>query len=152
MELVAFIGLQASGKSTFYRRRFAKTHVHVSKDLMPRSARNKARRQSEQIARAFREGQSVVVDNTNVRKEDRAELIARAKEHQAKAIGYYFEATVDGCLERNARRSGAAQVPDVAIFATAKKLEPPTIEEGFDELYRVRLRSEDGFEVEPVES
>jgi predicted kinase len=32
MELVIFIGLQASGKSTFYHERFARTHVHVSKD------------------------------------------------------------------------------------------------------------------------
>ena len=42
------------------------------------------------------------------------------------------------CLARNARREGKARVPDVAIFATAKMLVPPSREEGFDELYRVR--------------
>ena len=33
IELVILVGLQASGKSTFFRERFAATHEHVSKDL-----------------------------------------------------------------------------------------------------------------------
>ncbi len=33
-ELVIFVGLQASGKSTFFRERFATTHELVSKDLL----------------------------------------------------------------------------------------------------------------------
>jgi hypothetical protein len=37
-------------------------------------------------------------------------------------------------------------VPDVAIYATAKKLVAPSIEEGFDELLRVRL-NDSAFEV-----
>jgi hypothetical protein len=45
-------------KSTFYPSRFAQTHVHVSNDLMPLSARNNGRRQSEQIEGAFNEGRS----------------------------------------------------------------------------------------------
>jgi hypothetical protein len=43
------------------------------------------------------------------------------------------------CLARNARREGKARVPDVAIYATAKRLVPPTRVEGFDELMCVRL-------------
>jgi predicted kinase len=34
MECVILIGLPASGKSTFFRERFAATHDHVSKDLL----------------------------------------------------------------------------------------------------------------------
>ena len=34
LELVIFVGLQASGKSTFFRERFATTHELVSKDLL----------------------------------------------------------------------------------------------------------------------
>jgi len=41
LELVIFIGLQATGKSTFYRARFAATHVLVSKDLMGRGGKGK---------------------------------------------------------------------------------------------------------------
>jgi len=46
-QLVIFVGLQAAGKSSFFRERFASTHAHVSKDLMPRAARDK---QAQQIA------------------------------------------------------------------------------------------------------
>ena len=35
---------------------------------------------------------------------------------------------------RNRGREGKARVPDVAIFTTRKRLVPPTIEEGFDEV------------------
>ena len=35
MEVVLFIGLQATRKSCFYRERFGKTHDLVSKDRFP---------------------------------------------------------------------------------------------------------------------
>ena len=38
-------------------------------------------------------------------------------------------------------------MPDVAIFTTARRLEPPVREEGFDEIVRVRL-GDAGFDVE----
>jgi hypothetical protein len=37
VELVIFIGLQASGKTSFYRACFAATHAHVSRDNSRRS-------------------------------------------------------------------------------------------------------------------
>jgi len=45
LELVIFIGLQASGKTTFRQTRFDGTHVIVSKDLL----RNNRRPQSRQM-------------------------------------------------------------------------------------------------------
>jgi hypothetical protein len=42
-------------------------------------------------------------------------------------------------LERNSRRTGEERVPDLAIRATAKKLQTPSVGEGFDQLYDVRL-------------
>src|SRR5438876_761052 len=74
MELLIFAGLQASGKSTFYRTHFATTHVLVSKDLMPNNKKHSLR-QHQLIEEAFQAGSSVVVDNTNPMLEDRAELI-----------------------------------------------------------------------------
>jgi hypothetical protein len=40
-------------------------------------------------------------------------------------------------LRRNEERY--ERVPDVAILSTAKKLERPTFDEGFDELWYVRI-------------
>jgi predicted kinase len=65
VELIIRIGIQASGKSTFYRSRFASTHTLVSKDLL-RNNRQPVRRQAQLIAEALQAGRSVVVDNTNV--------------------------------------------------------------------------------------
>ena len=146
-ELVIFIGLQASGKSTFFCERFAATHELVSKDLFANN-RNRNRRQEGLIGAALSAGVPVVVDNTNPTVEDRRALIGLGREHGAKIIGYYFESTVRECVERNRLRAGKAKVPDVAIYATAKKLVPPSYSGGFDELFRVRLAGS-SFEVRP---
>jgi len=143
MELVILSGLQASGKSTFAAERFAVTHAHVSKDRLRNNAKPE-RRQRQLVAEALAAGRSVVVDNTNPTAEDRAPLIALGHEHGARVVGYYFTSSVKGSLARNARREGRARVPDVAIFATRKRLAPPSYAEGFDALYAVRIMDEDG--------
>ena len=145
MELVVFVGLQASGKSTFFRERFAESHQHVSKDLFPNN-RNKNRMQEHLLRAALAEGRCVVVDNTNPTLEDRRVLIGLGGEYGARMLGYYFDASVRECLRRNEMREGKARVPDVAIYSTAKKLVAPSIEEGFDELLCVRL-NDSAFEV-----
>jgi predicted kinase len=49
MELAILVGLQASGKSSFYRARFAATHELVSKDLLRNNSKPE-RRQRRAIA------------------------------------------------------------------------------------------------------
>ncbi len=152
MELVVLVGLQGSGKSTLYRERYAETHALVSKDLLRRGG-NKDERQRRRIEEAFAAGRSVVVDNTNVRREDRARLLALARAHGARALCLYFPPDVRASLERNRRREGRARVPDVAIYTAAKRLEPPDRNEGFDELWLVRNREGLPFALEaPVRS
>ena len=136
-ELIVFVGLQASGKSTLFRERFAATHEHVSKDLF-RNNRNRNRRQGGLVEAALRSRRLVGVDNTNPTVEDRRPLVELGRRFGAKIVGYHFESGERACLARNASREGKARVTDVAIFATAKRLVPPSREEGFDELYRVR--------------
>lgn len=130
------MGLPAAGKSTFYRERFAATHRLISKDLLP-NVRDKARRQAELIAAALADGASFVVDNTNATRAERAPIIAQAKAAGARVIGYFLEITTREALGRNRAREGKARVPDVAIFTVAKKLEPPSSDEGFDAVVRV---------------
>jgi predicted kinase len=147
MELIIFVGLQGSGKSTFYRRYFAETHELVSKDLFPNN-RKPGRRQAQLIENALQAGRSVVVDNTNPTLEDRAALIQLGRQYDAEIIGYYFDAPVQQCLERNRQREGKAKVPVVAIYTTAKKLVRPAYEEGFDSLYSVRIVVSGTFEID----
>jgi predicted kinase len=143
VECVVFVGLPASGKSTFYRQRFASTHTHISKDLLPGSA-NKSVRQARDLRAALGAGQSVVVDNTNPAVADREEIIGVG------VIGYYFAATARDCVGRNRGREGTARVPPVAIFTAAKRLVVPTTQEGFDELWQVTISPDGGFDVAPM--
>jgi predicted kinase len=148
--VILFVGLQASGKSTFFHTRFATTHEHVSKDLL-RNNKNRKRRQAQLIEAALQAGNSVVIDNTNPTVEERQPLIQLGREYEAKIIGYSFESHLRRCLERNRQRTGKARVPDVALYATARKLVPPSYSEGFDELYSVRTIGDFEFEVHACE-
>lgn len=144
METVLLIGLQGSGKSSFFGERFAQTHALVSKDLFP-NARNRERRQMRELEAAWDTGRSVVLDNTNATRADRAPVIASARARGCSVVGYYFESRVEDCLRRNRIRGNP--VPDVAIYSTIARLERPRLEEGFDALHHVRLAPAGGFEV-----
>lgn len=150
-ELAVLMGLQGSGKTSFTRERFSRTHIHISKDLFPNN-RNKARRQLQLMEQAFQDGRSVVLDNTNPTIEDRAAPIELARRYGATVTGYVFVRDVPASLERNRGREGKACVPDVAIYATAKKWQEPGRAEGFDRLFSVRLTLEGRFEVLPLEA
>jgi predicted kinase len=146
VELVVLTGLQGSGKSTFYRSRFAATHAHISKDLFP-NARDRRRRQRELVQAAAREGRSVVVDNTNATRADREELVTLARSLGMRPVCFFFPPDVKASLARNARREGKARVPQVAVFATARRLEPPGDGEGFEAIHDVRALEDGTFEV-----
>lgn len=146
MELVIMIGLQASGKTTFARSRFGETYRYVSKDLL-RNNSHPARRQRQLIEEALQQGLSVVVDNTNPTIEERKELIDLGRLYNADITGYFFAVQLKQCRERNRTREGKAKVPDIAIFATLKKLTRPSYAEGFTMLYYVYNRGDQNFEV-----
>ncbi len=140
MEAVVFVGLQASGKSSFYKERFFATHVRISLDLL--RTRNRERRL---LALCLETQQPFVIDNTNPTREERAKYIDAAKSAKYSVVGFYFRSKAEDCLARNQQRTD--RVPDVGLLSTAKKLELPTLEEGFDTLKYVRL-TEAGFVVE----
>jgi predicted kinase len=132
VEAVILIGLQGSGKSTFYERRFASTHLRISRDLAGTAARER-RLLEECVARKL----DFVVDNTNLTVERRKLFIDPAKAAGYRIIGYFFETDIKECLERNAQRLRKAKVPVPGIFRARKVLQPPMLAEGFDELYQV---------------
>jgi predicted kinase len=92
----------------------------------------------EDAGRALRAGRSAAVDNTNPRAADRAPLIALARAEGARVVAYVLLTPAKEAAARNRARVGPARVPDVAVFVTAKRLEPPTPGEGFDAVYGVR--------------
>ena len=143
MEAIIFAGLQASGKSSFYRERFFATHLRVNLDML------KTRHREALLLRCcLAMQQRFVVDNTNPTIAERARYIAPAREAGFRVVGYDFRAEARDCVGRNARRPARERVPPQAIYGTRKRLQPPTLAEGFDALYVVRLAPEGGFTVE----
>jgi predicted kinase len=142
-ECVILIGLPGAGKSTFYRARFP-SHEHISKDAFP-NVRSKQARQDAALRAALAAGRDVIVDNTNVSPAERAAIISIAREYGARLVGYYVEATAREAVARNEQREGRAKVPKVAIFTCAKRLVPPSLAEGFDELHTVHAVEGGGF-------
>ncbi|GAA4483076.1 hypothetical protein GCM10023191_004110 [Actinoallomurus oryzae] len=147
--LAILIGLQASGKTTFYRQVLSAAYVHVSKDDFPNARRRQAR-QMRLVEEALTAGRDVAVDNTNPSPEEWAPLIGAARRHGATVVGYWFGPDLAGSLERNAVRAGKTRVPEVGIYATLKRLRHPRRADGFDELYAVRFDGAGGFDVRPL--
>ena len=142
MEAVIFIGIQGSGKSTFFRERFFDTHVRINLDML------RTRRREELLVAACLEGgQSFVVDNTNPLPFDRARYVVPARTAGFRTVAYFFEANLREAMQRNNLRTGKQKVPAPAVAAAFKKLVPPTADEGFDEIYAVKLTAEHGFVV-----
>ncbi len=142
---ILFTGIQASGKTTFYHRYFSDL-THVNLDTL--HTRNRERLLLEACLAS---GASFVVDNTNPLRSDRARYILPARAHGYRILGYYFRSSITECKKRNELRTGSARLPSVALAATHRVLELPSWDEGFDELYHVRIDGSD-YIIEPWEA
>jgi predicted kinase len=127
------VGLQGSGKSTWVARHLAGTHVVVSKDHWP-NARRRESRQRRVVAELLAAGASVVVENTNPAPDDRAPLIAAARDAGVPVRAVWVDTPPDICRARNDARDGRARVPLVGLLATRGRFAPPDRAEGFDRI------------------
>lgn len=142
MKGVIFVGLQASGKSSFYLNNFYQSHLRLSMDML-----RTRYRESILFNACLESKQPVVIDNTNPTKEEREKYISGFKDHRFEIVGYYFASSLSECLERNASREGKERIPDVGLKGTYNKLKLPEYSEGFDKLYYVTMKN-GGFTVE----
>jgi predicted kinase len=145
MEAVLFVGIQGSGKSSFFREWFYSTHVRINSDVL-----KTAHREREFIETCLRTQQPFVIDKVNARREQRAEYIRAAKAARFRVVGYYFKSGTRAAIARNQQRSGKEKIPVAGILGAYKQLEVPATDEGFDELYCVSLHAENQFIVEPA--
>ncbi len=142
MQAVLLIGVQGSGKTTFYKERFFDTHVRVSRDML-----GTRHRQRLLIAACLEGRQPFVVDDTNAARARRAEHIAAARAAGFRVRGFFFQTSLGDALRRNRRRPAERVVPAAGVAGTYKRFEPPKWEEGFDELHTVTIAPDGRFEV-----
>lgn len=141
--LVILMGIPGSGKSTFATTQFS-AYRCVGMDLL-----KKRPRETAAFEAAVAEGVDIIVDNTNPEKSDRQRYIPKAKAAGYRISGFFLRSKITDCRRRNALRTGKACVPNVAIFSISAKLELPSLEEGFDELFFVEAKDNGVFEVSP---
>jgi predicted kinase len=143
MEAIIFVGVQGSGKSTFYRQRFFDTHVRINLDML------RTRHREQLLLAACLAGrQPFVIDNTNPLPADRARYIGAAREAGFRVVAFSFETSLADAIRRNKERAGKQRIPVPAIAGTMRKLQPPTTEEGFDAIYKVTISLEGAFIVD----
>jgi predicted kinase len=143
MEAVILIGIQGSGKTTFYRERFSETHVRISLD----DARTRDRERAL-VRECLKDGRPFVVDNTNVLASERAIYTSAAKPAGFRVTAYHFRVPLRAAIARNNRRQAGEIIPVPALIATFKRLQPPTLDEGFDQIYTVELAADSRFVVQ----
>ena len=144
MQLIIFTGVQASGKSSFYLLNLYHSHLRINLDML------KTRHRENIIFEACLTSKTkMVIDNTNPTREDRARYIGRAKDAGFEVISYYFETDLNSALERNSQRTGKANIPEVGVRATLKKLEVPSLDEGFNEIFKVKIVGNGEFSITP---
>ena len=143
-EAVIFIGVQASGKTTFYRERFSETHVRISLDML------RTRRREQLLLEACLQAmQPFVIDNTNPLPGDRERYVQPARAASFRVTACFFETSLPDAIRRNDRRHGKRKVPVPAIAGTFRKMQRPTLAEGFDAICVVTIAKDGSFDVAP---
>jgi predicted kinase len=142
MEAVIFVGVQGSGKTSFYLDRFFETHVRISLDMLRTRHREKIL-----LTACLESKQPFVIDNTNPLPEDRARYIGPARAAGFRVVAYFFETSLRDAIRRNNQRQGKKKIPIPGVAGTLHKLQPPTSTEGFDELYSVNISADHKFNV-----
>jgi len=132
--MILFTGIQATGKSEFYKCNFYKTHIRINLDMLKTRHREKIL-----IEACLAAKQSFVVDNTNLTKDKRKRYIDEARNAGFEVVGYYFKSSIKEAIERNEQRDGKEKVPLVAIYGSHAKLELPSLTEGYDKLLYVYI-------------
>ena len=126
-ELIIFVGIPASGKSTYYENNYSLTHKRINLDTL-----KTRKKEWKYFTELLESDENIVIDNTNTTIEVRNKFIDAAKEKDYTIKAIVFRISTELALERNAKREN--RVPKLAIYTAVRKLEEPSKDEGFEEI------------------
>ena len=145
MEAVIFVGIQGSGKTSFYLKRFFETHVRISLDML-----RTRHREHVLFTACLQARQPFVIDNTNPLPADRSRYIGPARAAGFRVEAYFFDTSLRDAIRRNNQRAGKKKIPVPGVAGTFRKLRPPTVAEAFDAVYVVTIAADGAFVVTPT--
>lgn len=130
MEMILLVGIQASGKSTYYRRFFFETHVQIGIDMLfPPACEGII------LKACLMAGQPVVIDNVLVTAARRQKYILLATKFDFRVVAYVFKIRLADALIRNEKRERPCVAESIrtnfAIF------QEPSISENIGTIIRV---------------
>lgn len=155
MELIMFVGIPASGKSTRSAAYREQGYLVLSSDEIRESLlegmpleglpeKEKTRLNSQvfeiirrKTAEALKRGQSVVVDATNLSRKRRMSFLGQFERFPCVKKCILFITPAEICLERNRRRTGNARVSEEGMQRMLCNFECPNYWEGWDEIIPV---------------
>jgi predicted kinase len=147
VKIVIAVGLPGSGKSTYFKHRGWNA---ISSDEIRRLIADDPEDQTVHarvfatirylIRQRLATGRPVTyVDATHLTRWDRRPYIQLARRYGCKIEVLFFDVPVETCIERNKSRERV--VPSQVIREMSRKLQVPTLEEGFDRVIWPRMNA-----------
>ena len=140
INIMCFImcGPPGSGKSTLSKQLADQNNAKLfCFDSLPNShnpkyAESVRKQMWADIAEELRAGQSIVCDDVHTKLKWRSGFLTTTADIPCKKVLVVMTTPLDECLQRNANRK--FRLPNLVVENSYKNMEPPTLDEGFDEI------------------
>jgi len=137
-KIIVMIGAPGSGKTTFAKKMWQEnpSFKYLSSDALRAELFSTLKRR---LDHCLRRNESVIVDATSMNAKDRKDYVNAAKQFNARVVAYAFVCDKKTLIERNQKRGagGGRNVPEFVIDKMLAKYQPPSTQEGFDEIHFV---------------
>ncbi len=148
VSLIVLVGIPGCGKSTYAQSLKNEDTIVLSSDLIRKELFNDEQNQGkntlvfdtlfDRAVENLRKGRNVVIDATNIIKNDRAKLLDNFKDLNILRKAIVIHTPIEICIERDLNRT--RNVGEEVILRMANDFEMPTKEEGFDEISVVEAK------------